>query len=526
LLFNSGIFAVFFAIFLPLFLLLRRNLFARNLLLLLASYVFYGWWDVRFLVLVATSTAVDFLVQAGAGGARVTWRQYAKSAGFLVTTTACALALAGKDLWIVACVVGLLTLLALARTLLERVADDGKRRRYWLALSIGTNLGILGFFKYFNFFVDSFASLLEAAGVPFSTSTLSIILPVGLSFYTFQGLACTIDSYRGRIQPRHHIVTYASYLAFFPQLVAGPIERPGRLLPQFESIRPLDWENLWSGARLFLWGLFLKLVIADNVAPISDALFTSPASQTAGATLAGILAFTFQIYCDFCGYSNMARGLARMLGFELMVNFNLPYFSRTPSEFWQRWHISLSSWLRDYLYVGLGGNREGKAKTYRNLVLTMLLGGLWHGAAWTFVIWGAFHGAVLVLYRVLGIDAIIERTKPNTAGGVATQVSSWLAMMIFVMIGWVFFRAVTFSDAMTVLGGVLGTDGYDWATFGPLLLCIVPLVLVEMYQRFSQRLEVLEHGPFFVRYTAATMLVLAVIALSAAGGREFIYFDF
>ena len=255
-------------------------------------------------------------------------------------------------------------------------------------------------------------ALLDALGLHLHAPSLAIILPVGLSFYTFQAISRTIDSYQRRYEPQYSIVNYAAFHAFFPQLVAGPIERAGHLMPQFETVRPFDRQtSSLTGALLFAWGLYQKIVIADNVAPIANAVFNSPAHHTAGATLAAVLAFTVQIYCDFCGYSNMARGLARCLGFDLMINFNQPYFARSPSEFWQRWHISLSRWLRDYLYIPLGGNRGGRLKMYRNLMITMLLGGLWHGASWTFVAWGAFHGAIQVLYRALRIDSLVEGSR-------------------------------------------------------------------------------------------------------------------
>lgn len=525
-LFNSGVFAIFFAVFFPLFLLCRKNVLARNALLLVASYVFYGWWDVRFLVLIAVSTAVDYLSGLGSAGDTVTNRDRFKASAFLALATLVCLSFAqGDDLWIIPAVVATMAVVLLLSVIVQRAAVEN-RRRYWLYMSIGCNLGILGFFKYFNFFVQSAIEGINAIGIETSTVTLSIILPVGLSFYTFQGISRTVDIYRGLVPGTRSLITLASYLAFFPQLVAGPIERVRNLMPQFEMVRTLNARMISSGARLFLWGLFMKLVVADNVAPISDAIFNAPAGHSGGATLAGIVAFTFQIYCDFAGYSNMARGVARVLGFELMVNFNLPYFSRTPSEFWQRWHISLSSWLRDYLYISLGGNRGGPVKTYRNLLLTMLLGGLWHGASWTFIVWGAFHGGILVLYRVLGIDALMERVKMTSARGISINVIAWFAMFCLVMAGWVFFRARTFDDAMAVFANLGDLSGYSFETFEPVLRFVIPLVLVEIYMRAARQLEVLDVGPFLVRYSTTVLAFMAVLTLAAKGGREFIYFDF
>jgi D-alanyl-lipoteichoic acid acyltransferase DltB (MBOAT superfamily) len=525
-LFNSSIFALFFAAFFPLYLLLRRNVFWRNILLIVASYCFYGWWDARFLILVAISTAVDYMAALGAAGKPVRSVDRLKSVAYLAAVTAAALAVTSlRTLWLVLPLsAGVLAAAAWIKTIDRATAE--RRPRLWLYLSLVTNLGILAFFKYFNFFVGSFIALFAPFGIKIDAPTLSIVLPVGLSFYTFQALSRTIDSYRHSFEPQYSIVNYAAYHAFFPQLVAGPIERARHLMPQFEAVRPLDARMFYSGALLFLWGLYQKIVIADNLAPIADAVFTAPAGKSSAATLGALLAFTLQIYCDFCGYSNMARGLARCLGFDLMVNFNLPYFARTPSEFWQRWHISLSSWLRDYLYIPLGGNRDGRLRTYRNVMITMLLGGLWHGAAWNFVIWGAWHGAIQVLYRVLRIDALLGRWSPLTARGVVLQICAWAVTMILVMIGWVFFVDHTVADTFAVFGNLLGSSGYPDNTLWTVAAYGTPLALVEIYQRTSGRLEILNSGPFLVRYTAALSVLLTIIAFSARGGREFIYFEF
>jgi alginate O-acetyltransferase complex protein AlgI len=525
-LFNSGIFAIFFAAFMPFYLVCRRNVTARNSLLIVASYAFYGWWDARFLILVAISTAVDYAAALGAAGKPVRLLDLVKSAAFLIAVTIASLAAARPaDRWLALPVAAGMSVLGLAVLGVTRLAP-ARRPRGWLLLSLTTNLGILAFFKYFNFFVGSASELLRTLGLSAHPPALNIVLPVGLSFYTFQAISRTIDSYRRRYEPQYSIVNYAAFHAFFPQLVAGPIERAGHLMPQFETVLPLTRQLLSSGVLLFLWGLYQKIVIADNVAPIANAVFNSPAQQSAGATLAGVLAFTVQIYCDFCGYSNMARGLGRILGFDLMMNFNQPYFARTPSEFWQRWHISLSRWLRDYLYISLGGNRLGVPKTYRNLMVTMLLGGLWHGASWTFVAWGAFHGAIQVVYRVLGIDALVERSRFASLRGFSIQMTAWLVTMCLVCIGWILFRARTFDDALSVCNHLLGTSGYSTDTFSTLFFYTAPLIAVEIYQRISGRIEVLTVGPFLVRYSAALALILTLIAFSAPSGQEFIYFDF
>ena len=271
--------------------------------------------------------------------------------------------------------------------------------------------------------------LVSLAGISLSYATLNIVLPVGISFYTFQTMSYTIDVYNKKLKPSHSLIDVSAYVAFFPQLVAGPIERGAHLLPQFLKKRTITWENARSGVYLFIWGMFKKAVVADNLALIADPIFSDPSGLTSGELLVALLAFTFQIYCDFSGYSDMARGVARVMGFNLMINFNVPYVSLTPSEFWRRWHISLSSWLRDYLYIALGGNRGGKASTYRNLFLTMLLGGLWHGASWTFVAWGVTHGLVLILYRLLNIDSWLK--SRNDSNGVLIYVQNALLFLLF-----------------------------------------------------------------------------------------------
>jgi D-alanyl-lipoteichoic acid acyltransferase DltB (MBOAT superfamily) len=525
-LFNSSIFALFFAGFFPLYLLSRRNVFWRNALLLVFSYLFYGWWDARFLILVAISTSVDYMAALGAAGQAVRSIDRLKATIYLLAVTVICLAFARRaDLWLLVPVGVFICLLLGAMLLVDRVPAV-RQRRYWLLTSLITNLGILAFFKYFNFFTHSLAGALDLIGVQVQPATLSIILPVGLSFYTFQAISRTIDSYRGEFVPQRSIMNYAAYHAFFPQLVAGPIERAGHLMPQFEAVRPLTWKLFISGASLFLWGLYQKVVIADNIAPLANAVFSDPGAATAGATIVGILAFTFQIYCDFCGYSNMARGIARCLGFDLMANFDLPYFARTPAEFWRRWHISLSRWLRDYLYIALGGNRHGTAAMYRNLMITMLLGGLWHGAAWTFVAWGAFHGAIQVLYRALKIDAALVRVSPASLPGALLHLASWFVTMLLVVVGWVFFRAPSFAIAVEVLRHALGSEGFQWQVFLPLVVYVGPLLAVEILQRFSGIKEALTVGPFLVRYTAALSLLLTLLLFSARGGQQFIYFDF
>ena len=524
-LFNSSTFFIFFAAFIPIYLLVRKNVMRRNIFLLGSSYIFYGFWDTRFLILVAVSTSVDYVAALGAAGKTVTWVDRAKAGGFLFATTVIALAFTHyREIWIFSLVSLGIVFVGAVSVIIERF-EPSRRRLAWLWVSLGTDLGILGVFKYFNFFAASLAGLLSLFNLDRNFFHLSIILPVGLSFYTFQAISRTIDSYRGAFSPSKRLIDYAAYHAFFPQLVAGPIERAPHLMPQFEKVLPIDSTMISTGAFLFLWGLYKKMVIADRVAPLADAVFNN--AQAPGDYVTAVLAFSFQIYCDFSGYSDMARGLARGMGFSLVNNFNLPYFSRTPSEFWQRWHISLSEWLRDYLYIPLGGNRGGELRTYRNLMLTMLLGGLWHGAAWTFIAWGGIHGIILGVYRVLKVDQAVARINPRTMAGAVLNVVAWMVMMLLVMASWVFFRARTFGDAIAVLKGSVGvTEHANFETFWLLMFYVWPLVAAEIYQRFSSDIEFYSHGQFLWRYSAAMAMILAVLVLGAEGGQKFIYFDF
>ena len=399
------------------------------------------------------------------------------------------------------------------------------RKSLFLGLSIAANLGTLGFFKYFNFFAENLQVLIGQFGGNANFTLLKIILPVGLSFYTFQTMSYTIDSYRGLLQPTRRILSLAAFIAFFPQLVAGPIERAKHLLPQFEKPRTLSSENFKSGALLFLLGLYKKMVIADNLAPIADKVFDNIKSASPSETTIAILAFMFQIYCDFSAYSDMARGSARILGFDLSLNFNLPYFSRSPSEFWTRWHISLSSWLRDYLYIPLGGNKNGTLKTYRNLIVTMLLGGLWHGASWTFVAWGSFHGILLVFYRFTKLDRVIAAAPKNSAKGITVNILAMVAMFSFTAIGWVLFRSRTMPDAIQAVSNI-GLPHFQNQAFISVLFFLTPLVLLEIYQLASGQLEFIKEKAKFIRLTIVLFLLFSILFLSAEQSHQFIYFDF
>ncbi len=472
-LFQSFVFVRFFLLFYVIYLLLARNLKAQNLLLLIASYIFYGFWDWRFLSLLWLSTIIDFFV--------------------------------GKFL---------------AQT------EDIKRRKLLLAISVVSNLSILGFFKYFNFFAASLINLFNLVGLQADTITLNILLPVGISFYTFQTLSYTIDIYRRKLEPAKNLLDFGVYIAFFPQLVAGPIERASNLIPQVTAPRKIKAGQVNAGLFLILWGYFKKIVVADNAALIANQVFNNYRDYQGLDLIIGTLAFTLQIYGDFSGYSDIARGLAKLMGFELMVNFNLPYFAINPSDFWSRWHISLSSWLRDYLYLPLGGNRHGKFNTYRNLTLTMLLGGLWHGAAWNFVLWGGFHSLLLVVYRFFELQFNKISLWPKKLSSLYVLVQM-LLMLIFTNIGWIIFRSSSLEQISYFLTNLGFTPSdksfYFWKD---LFLIAFPLLVMQICQYFSGDLLIVTKFQFWLRVPIYSFLVIWLIVFGVRESVEFIYFQF
>lgn len=468
--FNSLVFWAFFAVVYGLYRALPHR--GQNILLLTSSYFFYGWWDWRFLSLIFISTVIDYWAGLAIDGA----------------------------------------------------GPNERRRRMAMWVSVATNLGILGFFKYFNFFADNLVVLLQTVGVTTPIRHLNIILPVGISFYTFQTMSYTLDIYRGQLRATRSFLNFATFVSFFPQLVAGPIERAAKLLPQIENPREISSANMESGTWLVFWGLFKKCVIADNLAVLVDGVFGSEAATGATALLA-LYAFAFQIYCDFSGYSDIARGVSRWMGIELMLNFNNPYFAVNPKDFWARWHISLSSWLRDYLYISLGGNRRGGRRRYVNLVLTMVLGGLWHGAAWTFVVWGAFHGFLLVAYH-----ALAAWFAP--ADGVKSGRWIWprrVFMFHLVCLGWLFFRSASLPQARHMLKLMATT--FEWNVQATnllvaLVLFCLPLWLVQSLQVKSGRLAAPVELSLLPRVALYAILILMFVTLGNTGGGAFIYFQF
>lgn len=524
-LFFTWPFAVFFVLFYPAFLMLRRRVRARNVLLIVAAFIFYGWWDVRFTTLLAFTVGLDYLSALGAAGRRITRDQWAKSCLFLGGVGLVALAANHGHQF------ALMTLPVLAALLLytgltyalNAVEDEAVRRRRWLHACVIVNLAVLCFFKYMNFFGESLDHALSALGVHLGYVSLAIILPLGISFHTFQSIGRTIDVSRGRLEPSDDFIEFATFLTFFPQILAGPIERAAHMLPQFRHVQTVSWALARQGMVLFLWGLFKKQVVADNLAVLANPVFHAPHGLSSGELLVGVLAFSFQIYGDFSGYSDMARGLAALMGFDLRINFALPYFSRTPSEFWRRWHISLSQWLRDYLYIALGGNRGGAWNTCRNLMLTMVLGGLWHGAAWTFIVWGFLHGLILVLYRVARVDDYVFRADRTWLRAIA----AWAVLMPLIALTWTYFRANGVETGNTIVAGILGLHGLaqgPWATFA---FYALPLFAVEAAMRLAEdRGFAFVRLPYLLRHTAVVVLVLANLVLVASAGQQFIYFDF
>ncbi|OGD78121.1 MAG: acyltransferase [Candidatus Coatesbacteria bacterium RBG_13_66_14] len=476
--FNSIIFAVFLPIVFALYWSLNRApLKLQNLLVIVASYVFYGWWDWRFLGLIFVSSLTDYLVGRG-----------------------------------------------LART------EDPRRRKALLVASLVVNFALLGFFKYFNFFADSFASLLTGLGMQVNPSSLAVILPVGISFYTFQTLSYTVDVYRRKVEPTRDPIAFFAFVSFFPQLVAGPIERARNLLPQFARRREFDLERAKDGMRQILGGLFKKICIADFVARSVNTIFTTYARQDGIVLLGGVFLFAVQIYCDFAGYSDIAIGTARLFGFDLMRNFAYPYFSRNIAEFWRRWHVSLSSWFRDYVYYPLGGPFGSKARQVFGILVTFTLSGLWHGANWTFVFWGFLNGCYYV-------PLILAKNPPHHKGVVAKgrrlptagELFGMLGTFGLVLLGWVFFRSETFADALAYLGRMFSAPYVSGVWHGALLQPVavsVAFFVAEWIQRRRAHVMDLARAPRPLRWAAYYAVFLVAALFGTFGGQEFIYFQF
>ena len=489
-LFNSIEFLFFLPIVFLLYWFVFRSYRWQNLLIVLASYVFYGWWDWRFLLLIALTSFCSFLSGVG----------------------------------------------------LERYEGNRSRQKLISAANIILNLSILGVFKYYNFFVESFSFLFSTMGLQLDWVTLNIVLPVGISFYTFQALSYTIDVYQHKLRATHDVVAFFAYISFFPQLVAGPIERATHLLPQFQKKRHFEYDKAVDGCRQMLWGFFKKMVIADNCGSVVTEIWGSYGHQPGFILFCGAILFTIQIYCDFSGYSDIAIGCARLFGFDLMKNFDYPHLARSIPEFWRRWHISLTTWFRDYVYFPLGGSRCSQGRAVRNVLLVWAVSGLWHGANWTFVCWGLYHGILLAIYNVLGINTkyqhIVAYGKWLPSVKEVVQVTS---TFLLVAIGLVIFRAETLTDAIGYLGGMCSTSLFDMTASleflqGQMLQLYIltpGILLLFPSEGFSRhRVYPLQFAPggfvsrhAVVRYSIYVCFLIMIFGLSMSK-TEFIYFRF
>ena len=474
-----------FAIFLPIVFILywfvfNRSLKLQNLFIVIASYFFYGWWDWRFLFLIAFTSFCSW----GSG------------------------------------------------LLIQKYRDDGKGARVISSVNIIINLAILGVFKYYDFFVTSFADVF--LGGKTDGLLLNIILPVGISFYTFQALSYSIVVYKGKIEPTNDVIEFFAFVCFFPQLVAGPIERATNLLPQFQKPRTFDYNMAVDGIRQLLWGLFKKMVVADRCAIFANEIFSTYQMRTGSDLMLGAIMFAFQIYGDFSGYSDIAIGTSKLFGIKLMRNFNVPYFSRDIAEFWRKWHISLTTWFRDYIYIPLGGSRCSKAKIVRNTFVIFLVSGLWHGANWTFIAWGAYHAVLFLPLILLGknrkyTDVVAaNRILPNIP-----EIASIFITFLFVVIGWVIFRSESISQAWEYICGM-----WQWETFKAsygfffdhrtrsISAWICLMLLVEWINRRNEHgLQLPESTNWYLRY-AIYVALCTIIVFFTGENQSFIYFQF
>lgn len=475
--FNSLEFFIFLPIVFALYWFIGgKRIKAQNMLIALASYVFYGWWDWRFLSLILFSSLVDY------------------SIGLML----------GKSI-------------------------KQSKRKLLLWISICVNLGFLGFFKYFNFFIDSLVKSFTFFGSELNINTLNIILPVGISFYTFQTLSYTIDVYNNKLKPTKSFFGFMAFVSFFPQLVAGPIERATNLLPQFSVEREFNYATAIDGLRQVLWGLFKKVVIADNCAKYANIIFNNHTEYNGSTLFLGAFFFAFQIYGDFSGYSDIAIGISRLFGFNLKRNFAFPYFSRDIAEFWRRWHISLSTWFRDYLYIPLGGSRGGTKMKIRNTFIIFIVSGFWHGANWTFIVWGALNAIyflplLLTNKNRVNTDIVAEgKFLPNIK-----EISQMLITFFITVIAWVFFRADNVTHALVFLQNIFNSSLFSWFEIFPtkVLLLLIFFITIEWLGRSNE--YAIEKVDFMKRPIRWSFYFLLIILMFAYTGEEqqFIYFQF
>ncbi len=460
----------------------NKNLKAQNSLILIASYVFYGMWDWRFLSLILLSTIVDFFV--------------------------------GKRIYL---------------------SSNKEARKSWLWVSVLFNIGLLGFFKYFNFFIGSWVDFMSAFGyVSKSTWMLNIILPVGISFYTFQTMSYSFDIYYKRLKPTTDFLSFAAFVGFFPQLVAGPIERASNLLTQILNKRTFNTQQVVSGIKLILWGLFKKVAIADAVAPIVDDIFMNYSSYPASTLILGVVLFSFQVYGDFSGYSDIAIGTSKLFGIELMSNFKFPNFSRNVAEYWQRWHVSLSTWFRHYIYIPLGGSRVSKLKSVRNICVVFLVSGFWHGANWTFIFWGAFHALAFVPVFLLGRNTIYKDSVvgQNTLFPSIIEIGQVLLTFSIVTFSRIFFRSESITDAFAYINRIITNFSYETYMHPMGYRMIDYFILLALFVLYEYRMRKDERSPFkfnsrIVRFIAYVGVILLMLLFYDDGAdRSFIYFQF
>lgn len=498
-LFNSLEFLLFLPIaFLLYWFVFQKNLKVQNAFLLLASYVFYGWWDWRFLGLIIASSVIDYWC-----GLKIVSSKELVLSGLHPQDTTHHSPLTTYKNWF-------------------------QTPKFYLILSIAFNLTLLGFFKYFNFFIESATEFITLLGFQAHTSTLNLILPVGISFYTFQTMSYTIDVYRGKMEATKDPIAFFTFVAFFPQLVAGPIERASNLLPQFFKKREFEYQQGSDGMKLILWGLFKKMVIADNCALVVNPIFDNYQSASGLELIMGAILFAFQIYGDFSGYSDIAIGTAKLFGFDLMTNFRTPYFSRNIAEFWRRWHISLSTWFRDYVYIPLGGSRVSTAKAIINIFIVFLVSGFWHGANWTFIAWGGIHAALFIPVFLMGKN----RTYLDEGRHLVPNFGEILQMMLtftLVTVAWVFFRAGTIGEAWGYFTHIFSNEllptGYAWFGYN-IRLALVLFIVLEWVGRFQYNwLESLQ-GKWY-RYPVYIGTIYSILFFGVFGESiDFIYFQF
>ena len=481
-LFNSLDFAIFLPIvFILYWFVFNRSIKVQNAFVVAASYYFYGSWNVKFLSLIVLSTVVDYVIALR----------------------------------------------------LHRETED-KKRKLLLGLSLFVNLGLLGFFKYFNFFVESFVDAFSLFGFSLDSWTLNVLLPVGISFYTFQTLSYSIDVYRRKIEPTSDFIAFAAFVSFFPQLVAGPIERAKDLLPQFYEKRVFDYNQAADGCRQILWGLFKKIVIADNCAVYVNDIFAAPTEYGSGSLLLGAVFFAFQIYGDFSGYSDIAIGVSRLFGFNLKQNFAFPYFSRDIAEFWRRWHISLSSWFKDYLYIPLGGSRGGLATKIRNTFIIFLVSGIWHGANWTFVAWGFFNALLFIPLLLVGKNRNnIEVVASNSLLPSLKEVSQIGLTFFSCCILWVFFRADSISSAFEYLSSIVTNEIaffslYEFKQYAHVIFYLIVFITIEWIGRKGlYGIELIGRlNNQALRYCIYFIILFLIFVWAAPEESPFIYFQF